>query len=116
MRIAREVVLWIIAVFLAYVFVRQGWSKFFSDSGWARAFRAWHYPNWFRVAVGVIEIAGGVLVLIPRCARIGAIMIALIMIGGMATHIYWGHPRQVTNEILPLVLAAITAIGRWRRA
>ena len=116
MRIVREVFLWLIAVFLAYVFIRQGWAKFFSDSGWARAFRVWHYPDWFRIAVGIVEVCGGVLVLVPRLARIGALMIAVIMIGGMATHVYWGHPQQVTSEVLPLVLATITAIGRWRRS
>jgi putative oxidoreductase len=116
MRIAREVALWLIAIFLAFVFVRQGYAKFFSTSGWARAFRLWHFPDGFRILVGVVEVAAGLIVLIPRLARIGAIMIAVVMLGAMATHVYWGHPRQVTNEILPLVLSALLAAGRWRRS
>ena len=115
MRRTRDVLLWVIAVFLAYVFVRQGSAKFFHDSGWAKAFRAWHYPDWFRIAVGTLEICAGVLVLVPRYARIGACVIIAIMLGGMATHVYWGHPRQMTSELLPLILATMTAIGRWKR-
>jgi hypothetical protein len=34
------------------------------------------------------------------------------MLGGMGTHIYRGHPRQVTSEVVPLVLATIVAFGR----
>jgi hypothetical protein len=35
------------------------------------------------------------------------------MLGGMATHIYRGHPGQVTNEVLPLMLSLIVIRGRW---
>jgi uncharacterized membrane protein YphA (DoxX/SURF4 family) len=112
--IAREALLWIITLFLAYVFMRQGFAKFSDDSGWARAFRAWHYPDWFRILIGVIEVSAVLLLFIRRFAVIGAAMIIMVMLGGMATHIWWGQPRYVTSEILPLVLATIVAIGRRR--
>ena len=112
--IAREVVLWIFSLFLVWVFLRQGYSKFFDDSGWARAFRAWHYPDWFRITIGIVEVSAALLLLIRRFALIGAIMIVAVMLGGMATHLYWGQARYVTSEILPLVLATIVAAGRRR--
>ncbi len=112
--VVRETVLWIITVFLAYVFLRQGYSKFFDDSGWARAFRVWHYPEWFRILIGVVEICAALLLFIRRFALVGAIMIMIVMLGGMATHIYWGHPRQVTSEVFPLLLATVVALGRKR--
>ena len=112
--IAREAVLWLITVFLAYVFVRQGISKFSNDSGWARAFRTWHYPDWFRILIGVVEVSAAVLLFIRRFAFVGAVMIIIVMLGGMATHIWWGQPRYVTSEIVPLVLATIVALGRKR--
>ena len=112
--IAREVALWIITLFLAYVFLRQGIAKFSDDSGWARAFRVWHYPDWFRIFIGVVEVLAVVILFIRRFAIIGAMMIIIVMLGGMATHIWWGQPRQITSEILPLVLATIVALGRRR--
>ena len=112
--IAREAVLWIVTVFLAYVFLRQGFAKFSDDSGWARAFRTWHYPDWFRVLIGVIEVSAVVILFIRRFALIGAVMIVIVMLGGMATHIWWGQPRYITSEVLPLVLATLVALGRKR--
>ncbi len=112
--VAREAVLWIITAFLAWVFLRQGVAKFSDDSGWARAFRAWHYPAWFRILVGVIEVSAVLILFVRRFALVGAIMIIIVMLGGMATHIWWGHPRQITSEIFPLVLATIIALGRRR--
>lgn len=110
--VAREVVLWLIAVFLAQIFIRQGLAKFSDDSGWAAAFRMWHYPDWFRVVVGVVEVMAGVLVLIPGAALAGGVLIIVIMLGGMGTHIWWGHPGQVTSELTPLLLGTAVALGR----
>ena len=112
--IAREVILWIITAFLAYVFLRQGYSKFSNDSGWARAFRVWHYPEWFRILIGVVEVSAALLLFARRFALAGAVMIMIVMLGGMATHIWWGYPRQVTSEVVPLVLATVIALGRRR--
>jgi putative oxidoreductase len=113
-RILMEVVLWVFALFLAWVFARQGISKFSDDSGWARAFRVWHFPVWFRLLIGVGETAAALLLLWKRTAAAGALIIIAIMLGAMATHIYWGRPGQVTSEILPLVLATAVALGRRR--
>jgi uncharacterized membrane protein YphA (DoxX/SURF4 family) len=112
--IIREVLLWIVTVFLAYVFLRQGFAKFSDTSGWAKAFRAWHYPDWFRILIGVIEVSAVLLLFVRRIAAVGAVMIVIVMLGGMATHIWWGQPRYVTSEILPLVLATLVALGRRR--
>ena len=112
--IAKEAVLWIITLFLAYVFLRQGAAKFSDGSGWARAFRVWHYPVWFRIFIGVIEVSAALLLFIRRFAFVGAALIIMVMLGAMATHLWWGQPRYMTSEILPLTLAIIIAIGRRR--
>jgi uncharacterized membrane protein YphA (DoxX/SURF4 family) len=111
-----EILLWLPALFLVYVFLRQGFGKFDAQGGWARAFTLWHFPVWFRIAVGVAEIAGALLLLVPRTAFYGAALIAAIMVGAMLTHVYWHRPKAVTSEVLPLTLASIVMIGRRPRA
>lgn len=111
-RIALDVVLWLFALFLVWVFARQGIAKFSDDSGWARAFRVWHYPDWFRMLVGAAETGAALLLVTRRTAFAGAVIIVGVMLGAMGTHIRWGQPGQVTSEILPLVLATLVAIGR----
>lgn len=107
-----DVALWVFALFLAWVFIRQGIAKFSDTSGWARAFEVWHFPVWFRVLIGVFESTAAVLLLTRRTAFAGAVIIIVVMLGAMGTHVYWGRPGQVTSEILPLLLATLVAIGR----
>jgi putative oxidoreductase len=120
-KVALEIVLWVFALFLAWVFIRQGFAKFDDTSGWSRAFRAWHFPVWFRIFIGVLETSAAVLLLWKRTAFAGAIIIIVVMLGAMGTHVYWGRPSQVTSEILPLFLSTMVALGRrkvfvWQRS
>ena len=109
-----DLALWLPALFLVYIFAQQGPAKFSNTSGWAKAFATWHYPVWFRILIGVIETAAAALLLTRRTAPIGAALIAIVMLGGMGTHIVRGHPQQVTSEVVPLVLSLVVLRGRWR--
>src|SRR4029079_18510540 len=86
-KMARVIGMWIPAILLVLIFAKQGWSKFDDASGWARAFRHWGYPDWFRITIGVMESSAVVLLILGRTAAFGAILIIIVMLGGMATHI-----------------------------
>jgi uncharacterized membrane protein YphA (DoxX/SURF4 family) len=115
-RIALEVLLWAMSAMLVWVFTRAGLDKFDDASGWARAFRFWGYPVWFRVLIGVIEIVAALMLLWPRTAAYGAALIVVVMLGGMGTHVFVEkRPAGVTSEIVQLVFSSIVLTGRWRR-
>jgi len=103
---------WIPALLLVLIFAPQGWSKFFDDSGWARAFRHWGYPDWFRVTVGVTELTAVVLLLLGRTAAFGALLVIIVMLGGMATHVIFDGGRHMTSEVVPLLLGSIVLAVR----
>ena len=114
-RVARFTVTWVPTAMLTFVFVAQGFAKFSTSSGWFSAFRHWGYPDWFRMTVGVIEIAGGLLVLWRRSAPIGAILIICVMLGAMWTHTWVDHrPQDVFHEVIPTVFAITVLVMRRR--
>jgi putative oxidoreductase len=123
-KVAKAIVLWLPVILLALIFAPQGWSKFFDDSGWARAFRHWGYPDWFRVLVGVMELSGVALLLLGRTAAFGALVLICVMLGAMATHVIFDGGRHMTSEVVPLALSIIVlvlrrsqlsaSLGRWR--
>ena len=109
---AKVVGMWIPAILLVLIFAPQGWSKFNDASGWAIAFRHWGYPDWFRMLIGAVEISAVVLLLLGRTAAFGAILIILVMFGGMATHLIFDHGQHMTSEVVPLFLASIVLFLR----
>jgi uncharacterized membrane protein YphA (DoxX/SURF4 family) len=109
------IALWLASAFLTYVFIKAGWSKFSDTSGWARAFAGWGFPVWFRLLVGVIEVAGGALLLVPKTAIYAAGALAVIMLGAMGTHIFHGDPAGVHHEVFPLALSSLVIYLRWRQ-
>jgi putative oxidoreductase len=109
---AKIIGMWIPAVLLVLIFAKQGWSKFDEASGWARAFRHWGYPDWFRITIGVVEVGAAALLILGRTAAFGAILIILVMLGGMMTHLLFDGGRNLTSEVMPLVLASIVLAAR----
>ena len=98
-RILKIIGRWAPALLLVLIFAPQGWSKFFDDSGWATAFRHWGYPDWFRVTIGVT-------------AAFGALLVIVVMLGGMSTHVIFDGGRHMTSEVVPLVLGSIVLAVR----
>jgi putative oxidoreductase len=107
--------MWVPALLLVLIFAPQGWSKFFDDSGWAIAFRHWGYPDWFRVAIGAIELTAVVLLALGRTAAFGALLVIVVMLGGMATHVVFDGGRHMTSEVVPLLLGSIVFAVRRKQ-
>ena len=108
-----KIVVWLFTAQLAYVFLVQGSAKFSATSGWARAFANWGYPDWFRMTVGVVEVLAGVLIVWPRSAPIGALLIMVTMLGAMSTHAFIEKkPREAFREVVPFTLATIVLVAR----
>jgi uncharacterized membrane protein YphA (DoxX/SURF4 family) len=85
MRRARLAAAWLLGLYLAQLYLRMGWGKFGGDASWTVAFAEWGYPAWFRVLVGVIEVVGGLALVIPWTASYGAIAVSLVMMGAWST-------------------------------
>jgi len=83
--------------------------------GWVQHFAQWGYADWFRLVVGAVEVIGGVLLLIPRLATIGAFGIVVIMAGATYTHIFRASD-EAERAVFTLVLLVLAAtIGYVRR-
>jgi len=79
------VLIWIISALIAYDFLLQGWRKFDPKGWWAPAFENWGYPTWFMILVGVMEVVGALLLIIPKVRYIGALSLITVMLGAVIT-------------------------------
>jgi uncharacterized membrane protein YphA (DoxX/SURF4 family) len=72
---------WVLRGGIALAFVLFGAEKFPSNPAgpWFKLFQQIGLGQWFRSFTGMVEILGGVLVLIPRTARAGLALLAATM-------------------------------------
>ena len=104
--------IWLPTVLLGLLFVMQGLMKLSGMPVWIERFRDYGYPDNFVFVVGATELLGGILLFVPRVARFGAAMLAVVMIGAGVTHLLHA---EVGNGIFTLILAAVFgAIARVR--
>ena len=107
----RSIAVRALQVLLALFFAIQGIVKLTGSPSWISRFQAWGYPANSHLAVGLAEVVGAVLLLIPRFARFGALLLLAIMIGATATHLIHGEPQVVTTVIVGTLLALVLVKG-----
>ena len=101
--------LWMLQALLALAMVGPGVQKFTSPT-WQRMFRVWGYPDHFYAVIGVIEIAAGLGLLVPRIATPSAIVLMCVMVGAAITRIT--HGGSGVGEIVFFTLLGVIAYAR----
>jgi uncharacterized membrane protein YphA (DoxX/SURF4 family) len=79
---------------LGVVMIGAGGVNFAGPASVRESFARWGYPAGFHRVTGGLEIAAGLLLLIPATSRFGAIGSTIILLAAMATlirHRDWGH-------------------------
>jgi putative oxidoreductase len=109
------VLLWVFQVLLALLFVLAGYIKFVEPM-WARNFARWGYPDGFYLVIGVLEMLGGLSLLVPRLASYGASLLGVIMIAAALTHAIHGETARLTPPLVFSALLAVLGTARWRSA
>lgn len=105
-----NVALWVLQVGAAAMFFMAGGMKLSGAPDMVAMFEVLG-GQWFRYVTGGIEVLGAALLLVPRLAGVGALLLAATMVGAVVTHlaIVGGSPAMA------LVLLAATATIAWAR-
>ena len=109
-----NVVLWVLQIAAAGMFLMVGFLKLSGDAQLVGLFEAIGVGQWFRYLTGTLEVAGAILLLIPRTSGLGALMLAGVMVGAVVTHLFivGGSPLMA---IILLVVTGVVAWGRRQR-
>jgi uncharacterized membrane protein YphA (DoxX/SURF4 family) len=108
------VILWAVRSTLAIFFALMGVPKVLGQTGWVIRFAAWGYPDWVPAVVGVTEIAGAILLMVPSFARLGAAILSAIMVAAVGTHVWYGELPRVVLPIVLMALLASVSLARGR--
>ncbi|MCZ8521015.1 MULTISPECIES: DoxX family protein [Paenibacillus] len=104
---------WVGLVLVVVLFVQAGVLKLIGEPMSVEGFKQMGFPDWFRLAIGLLEVVGGVALLFRAWARYGAALLAVIMIGAVVTLLTMGMAADVLMPVL--TLCALVAIGLLRK-
>lgn len=76
------------------------------------AFATWGYPERFRVLLGIGEICGGILLLMPRAAWYSAALLGILLAGALSTHCWTGPAELLWPTGALLIGVAFTGYAR----
>jgi uncharacterized membrane protein YphA (DoxX/SURF4 family) len=107
----RLITLWTLSGLLAFAFVFVGGGKLAGTAAMVELFDKVGLGQWFRYLTGLLEVAGGIGLLIPRYAFYAAVLLVTVTVGAIITHlaIIGGSPAPAATL---LVLSGIVA---WLR-
>lgn len=104
----KKVLLYLISAYFAYMFIKHGYLKFDPEGFWAPAFtNTWGYGIVFMYFIGFCEFAGGLTLLVPKIAKYGALLLAIVMFGAMLTRIIFGTSL---DDVITIVFNMITLL------
>jgi len=100
---------WVPRIAMSLFFLSFGSQKF-TDRHWIGVFATIGFGDWFRYLTGALQIAGALLLLIPRTAIIGTMVLAMTMVGAMLAWMFFlGSPG---SAVFPaIILALLVAVG-----
>jgi uncharacterized membrane protein YphA (DoxX/SURF4 family) len=109
-----NVFLWVLQIGAAGMFLMVGFLKLSGNPQLVGLFKAIGLGQWFRYLTGSLEVAGAILLLIPRISGLAALMLAGVMVGAVITHVFivGGSPLGAT---ILLIVTGLVAWGRRRR-
>ena len=108
-----KILVWVLQVLLGALFLMSAVPKLMSNPGAVQMFQDFGYPDNFYLLIGVIEVVGAILLLIPVLAAYGASVLAVIMIGASVTHLV---NDEMSRVLFTLILCGLlVAVGYLRR-
>ena len=103
--------LWALQILTAVAFLAAGYAKLSGQPMMVATFDKIGAGQWFRYVTGVVEVASAILLLTPRLAPVGALLLVGTMIGGVLAHLL-----KLGGSPLPaIVLGGFAGIILWGR-
>jgi putative oxidoreductase len=101
---------WVFRIPAALIFIAIGYSKFGDTSSWVKLFATIGLGQWLRILCGVMQVGGGLMILIPRTFVFGIFSCAATLLGAMLAWIFvLGNPMAA---MIPAILMfALLFIG-----
>ena len=103
-----NITFWILQGLLAAALLVAGTTQLAGPQMQVTFFEKIGLGQWFRYFTGGLEVIGAVLVLVPRTAVVGAVLIGMTMVGAVNIHLLITGGTPVPSVVLLVIAFAVT--------
>lgn len=105
---------WIFVWATAAFFFQGGIQKLTGSNQMIEMFNDLGYSDWFRLAVGLLEVAGAILLAVPRSTHYAAAALSVLMIGATISELTSGHAFEAALAGQWIVILVLIVFFRVR--
>ena len=105
---ALNITFWILQGLLAAALLAAGTTKLAGSQMQVTFFEKIGLGQWFRYFAGGLEVIGAILVLVPRTAVVGAVLLGMTMVGAVNIHMLITGGSPVPSVVLLVIAVALT--------
>jgi len=106
------IVLWVLRVLMAALFLFAAFAKLSGQQMMVDEFGLLPVGQWFRYVVGLMELVGGVAVLVPAVSGLGALLLLVVDVGAFFAQILFMHGDWIHTIVIGAILAALIYLQR----
>ena len=108
----RPITLWLVSGLVALTFLGAGGAKLAGAAAMVDLYNRVGLGQWFRYFTGVLEVGGGIGLLMPRYAFYAAVLLAIVMVGALTAHLTVDSDSPVPAVVLLVLTVTIAYLRR----
>jgi putative oxidoreductase len=111
---SKTIVLWILRILMAALFLFASYMKLSGNPMMVDEFNTIGLGQWFRYLTGLLELVGGVAILVPSVSVFAAIVLLAVDVGAFITQVAVLHGDWIHTVVIGAILAAVIYLQRDR--
>ena len=113
---AMTIALWVLRVLLGAAFLMAAYMKLSGNPQMVAEFDTVGLGQWFRYATGLLELVGGVAILIPALSVLGAGLLLCVDVGAFVAQVGVLHMDWIHCVVIGALLGAVIWLQTGARA
>ncbi|CAE6750473.1 DoxX family protein [Paraburkholderia nemoris] len=106
------IILWILRGLMAALFLFGAIMKLTNQQMMVQEFDAVGFGQWFRYVTGLLELVGGIAILVPRVSVLGATILLCVDIGAFVAQVSIPHVDWIHTVVAAAILVAVLCMQR----
>ena len=111
---SKTIIIWLLRLLMAALFLFACFMKLTGQPLMVEEFGLFGVGQWFRYLTGMLELVGGIAILLPAVSVFGAILLLVVDFGAFVAQIFVIHQDWIHTVVVAAILGTLIYLQRDR--